>query len=315
MDEDPFGLAADMQSLSGWEPQHTSNIAQSHAAARTRSTLVISFVAREALMHVPRFGHVDCAISAWSFAALMVWNGSLMAAAISRCVGLMDQLDAQNLCNLAQTSATFSYVDAALLRETSERSMLKVMQPSPQELANTRRKFVESDVMTKSLSSAPSSAVLLRAEQMQGQALCSLADASLPCQDQLMHYLLGFVNKFIEVWSPNQLWDAGCAARAVMVFEVDSLGLHGSRILCDKIGIPEASPSFILRATAKISQKLAEVAVVPQSALCRRRPRILAYAEYHFEGAQTRRGSFLLENGLQEGRVADSRPTFPSGGG
>lgn len=242
----------------------------------------------------------------------MVWNGPLLHAVAVRSAGQLQQLDAQNLCNFAQGPASSSYAGVALLHAAAEEAVPKVLQFSPQELANTTWWFVDSSSMTQPLSDALSDAALRGASHLQGQALCSLADASLPCQGQLLLHLHAFVDKFFKAWSPTETWDAGHAARAVSSFEIDSLGLHGSRRLCDKIGIPEASPEFVLRAKSKLGERLRACQTAPPVHGWRR-PRILAYAEYAFTGAQTKRGSLLFENGLRvDGWVADYRWLTPT---
>lgn len=307
-----FDVFIERASLSEFEAQHITNIAWAYAALRVRDLPVIARIATEASRRVQHFGHVDCAISAWSLAALMVWNGPLLHAIAVRSAGQLQQFDAQNLCNFAWALASLSYADVPLLHAIAEEAVPKVLQFSPQELANTTWSFVDLSLMTQPLLDALSDAALRGASHLQGQALCSLADASLPCQGQLLLHLHAFVDKFFKAWSPTETWDAGHAARAVSSFEIDSLGLHGSRRLCDKIGIPEASPEFVLRAKSKLGERLRACQTAPPVHGWRR-PRILAYAEYAFTGAQTKRGSLLFENGLRvDGWVADYRWLTPT---
>jgi len=310
--QEVFDLIDAVRSWSEFDSQHITNIAWSYASLRVRNIPLLGSIAAEAAQRSQQFGYVDCAISVWAFAALMVCARPMVEAIAVRSVVVAQEFDTQNLSNLAWALAALEYADVPLLATIAGRTVLKARQFSPQELANTTWAFLELSLLTETLQAALSAAAAQCADASQGQALGALVDADLPCREELESRLGNLVNNFLEVWCPNQSWDADLASTAVQIFKMDSLGRRGSRMLLGKLGIPEASPEFVGRAENKISQARTSDALPQSPGYGWRRTRVLAYCEYRFEG-DTATGSLMCENGLHgEGLAGHLRWLTPT---
>mmetsp|Transcript_121613 Transcript_121613/g.378105 ORF Transcript_121613/g.378105 Transcript_121613/m.378105 type:complete len:212 (+) Transcript_121613:1-636(+) len=101
-------------------------------------------------------------------------------------------------------------------------------------------------------------------------------------------------------------WDAERIRAAVQATHLDSFGHVGSRLLWDRLGVPEAPLEFCGRAERCIEQVLLKdssaLAQQTTGAGWRKHQRVFAYAEYDLEpppGEEEIRGRMLFENGFR----------------